>query len=82
MLTRGHGEEGKRRLGIKEKPCSEGVSRIDSALSGATESLDMFSPGGLFDAEIPEEKTHSETTSMFNTNVEESSSYSQEKNIL
>lgn len=58
---------------------SEGVSRIDSALSGATESLDMFSPGGLFDAEIPEEKPHSETTSMFNQNEDKSSSYPQER---
>ena len=58
---------------------SEGVSRIDSALSGATESLDMFSPGGLFDAVIPEEKPHSETTSMFNQNEDESSSYPQER---
>ena len=63
----------------EKEAVSEGVSRIDSALSGATESLDMFSPGGLFDAVIPEEKTHSETTSMFNANVEESSSYPQER---
>ena len=63
----------------EKEAVSEGVSRIDSALSGATESLDMFSPGGLFDADVPEEKTHSETTSMFNANVEESSSYPQER---
>ncbi len=63
----------------EKEAVSEGVSRIDSALSGATESLDMFSPGGLFDAVIPEEKTHSETTSMFIRNEGESSSYPQER---
>ena len=63
----------------EKEAVSEGVSRIDSALSGATESLDIFSPGGLFDAEIPDEKTHSETTSMFIRNDGESSSYPQER---
>ncbi|MBJ29188.1 MAG: hypothetical protein CMB61_03915 [Euryarchaeota archaeon] len=57
----------------------EGVDRMESALSEATESLDMFSPGGLFDMENPVEKTYSESIAIRSLNEEEPALFSPDR---
>ncbi len=57
----------------------ESVGRMGSALSEATESLDMFSPGGLFDTDIPVEKTYSESTSISSLDEGGATSFPQER---
>ena len=40
-------------------------NRMDSILSEATQGLDMFAPGGLFDSDPPREDVASENTNLF-----------------